>query len=237
MAGYDLAAMRTHARFLMRDPSGDAISNNDLRDYYINPAYQEWWRKYEERPAGSGLAGAVGPGERSVAVTLTAGKFNDVVYRVTMVDPIGGVIEFSTRRSEFNRVRHLQETEGRMGLPREWGFNNLATGGTPAQEIAFYPLADQIYTFNVYCKPALTLLSADGNNTVLDPVSACYVTRIAAYKAGLDLKLKPELLRAIVQPLPRWVKSHFNMAWLFEAKASERADAYGYVRVTEAANA
>lgn len=237
MAGYDLAAMRVHARFLMRDPNGDAITNNDLRDYYINPAYQEWWRKFEERPAGSAVSGVVNPGDRAVPVTLTAAKFNDVVYRTTMVDPIGGVIEFSTRRSEFNRVRYLQETEGRRGLPREWGFNNAVGGGTPAQEIAFYPLADQIYTFNVYCKPALTLLSADGNNTVLDPVSACCVTRIAAYKAGLDLKFKPEQLRAITRPLPRWVKSHFNMLWLFEAKASERTDVYGFARIEENARA
>ncbi len=236
MAGYDLAAMRAQLRFLIRDPNGDAITNNDVRDFYINPAYRDWWRRYEERPGALAVAGSINAGDRSVPVTLSQIKFNDVVYRVNMVDPVGGTLEFSTRRSEYNRVRYLQETEGRGGLPGQWGFNNAAAGGSPAQEIAFYPLADQTYAFNVYCKPALTALAGDATNTVLDPVSARYVTRIAAYRAGLDLKIPMQTLQACALPLPGWVKSHFNMAWLFESKSSDQRDAYGYARVVEPAH-
>jgi len=127
MAGYDLAAMRAQLRFLIRDPAGDAIVNNDVRDIYINPAYRDWWRRYEERPAGSVVNFLVGPGDRSVAIAGAAAKFNDVVYRITVLQPISAV-ELGIRKSEYNRIRFLQETEGRVGTPREWAAVPFAPG-------------------------------------------------------------------------------------------------------------
>ena len=227
---YDLAAMRAHARFLLRDPAGDAINNNDLRDFYLNPAYRDWWRRFEHRPANVPVVNLTNPGDRFAEFSLQAGKFNDVVYRMTLLD--AGSIEVGARRSEYNRVRYLQESEGAHGFPREWGALVTVSAGSAVLRAAFYPIPNDFLEYHVYCRPALTALAGDTTAVVLDNVSARYVTRIASYRAALDLKLDPNRIDAIIAPLPPWVKAHFNIDYQSQNKALPKQDAMGYELAT-----
>lgn len=231
---YDLNAMRAHGRILIRDPNGDAISDAEWRDNYINPAYEEWWRNFEERPGqlvGPGPA-TISPGMRTQGIPTPGGDFNDVVYRLTIQTatvPLGR--EEGVRQTEFNRIRDLQETEGRIGRPDQWAHAGLTTAGVPTHTFAFYPLPDQIYYVNLYGRPHVTLLGLGSDIAQIDPVSQRRVTRIASYRAGLDLKIRGQQLDAIIRPLPAWVRAHFAMDYSTQGKALDQADTRGYARI------
>lgn len=223
---YDLAAMRTHFRFLIADPSARAISNTDVRDSYLNPIYQDWFRRFERRPiAQAGISNIGAPGEKSSSVTDTL-VVNGILEHVTLTGPP----EQGLIRDEFNRIRWLQETEGASGQPELWGLDaKYAVGQNfPNLFLVWYPIPDQAYEFNAYVIPTLTLLAGDTTAVLLDPVSARFVTRVAAVRAAVDLGLSVSRQRAIVALLPPWVRGAFNMTWLIEDKPIAKQESLGY---------
>ena len=228
---FDLTAMRSLGRVLIGDSDGSAVSDNDWRDIYLNPAYREWWRRFEHRPGNAGFVVLWTAGIRSAEVPTPAGKFSDEIYRVTAEVPTTGA-EMSVRKSEMNRIRGLQESEHRRGAPDEWAAVPFVVGGALGMTFALYPLVDQPYYIHLYGRPSLAALTAGTDAAVLDPVSVRQLTRVAAYRAGLDLKIRSSRLEAIVAPLPPWVLAHFKIDLELDRKGRER-DQVGYAR-TEA---
>lgn len=225
---YDVDAMTLHLRTMIRDPNGDMLTSAEVRTDYLDVAYKDWWRRYEHRSAAGAISVTLNPGVRSIPIPgLT--RYNPELYSVQVTDPVSGV-EFGVRRSEYNRIRWLQETEGATGIPRQWGWANFSLAVT-GPEMALYPLADQAYTITSNFGLNPSTLTSGTSIVSITPVNARYVTRIAAYRAGIDLKLTPRILNAIIAPLPPWVKINFNMRYNAEFKATDRENALGYERV------
>lgn len=219
---YDVTAMTAHFKILIRDPGGNSLTDTQIRDDYLNPAYQDWWRRHERRR--SSIASSVNPGERQVSVA-SANLFNPNVLEVAIIDPTGGQINLAVKRSEWNRVRWLQETEHRIGMPRQWAWNASVSGGVPDNQVAFYPLADQYYDFFVRWTGPPTALTTGTQTVLIDPVSARYVTRLAAYRAAIDLKLSDRLLSTIAAPARAWIEVLSNMRYNIEQKTLPRDQA------------
>ena len=228
---YDVNAMTSHFRILIRDPNGDALDATQIRDEYLNPAYQDWWRRYEHRR--SFFSVQMSPGDRTTLLGGTPALYNSEVREVNIIDPVGGTITFGVKRSEYNRVRWLQETEAAIGLPRQWAWDNIsyATGGPG---IAWYPLPDQVYDFFIRYHAAPAALTLGTSLVLTDPVSARYITRLAAYRAALDLELPPRIAATIAAPIPTWVKVLFNIRYAIEGKVHDKQEALGYSRVEPA---
>ena len=110
----DLTAARAFVRFLIRDPNGRAISDTDLRDIYLNPAADEWWARFERRPGSSLVSLTYTANATSYDVGLT-GIVIDPATRIEAVELVAGTAQL--RRSEWNVIRALQESEGATGTP------------------------------------------------------------------------------------------------------------------------
>src|SRR5947209_4727738 len=113
----DLTAARAFVRFLIRDPNGRAISDTDLRDIYLNPAADEWWARFERRPGSSLVSLTYTANATSYDVGLT-GIVIDPATRIEAVELVAGTAQL--RRSEWNVIRALQESEGATGTPIAW---------------------------------------------------------------------------------------------------------------------
>lgn len=216
---YRLIEMRLHVRALIGDPDAKTVTDAQLRDDYINPSAIDWWRYFEDRPGFQSVGVAWLAGLRSEYLPMASSDRNQDVYRVTVSESLGGE-ELAMRRSEWNRVRWLQETEGAIGMPREWGAISFQNGGFGMQ-FAIYPLMSQQIYLYVYSKPSLApLLSGDFDTLPIDPLAARFVSRLAAYRLGLDLKLKDRLLKAILAPFPRWARDMLELEVQLDRKGT-----------------
>lgn len=223
---YDLAAMRNHFRFLVSDPRGLAITNNDVRDLYINPSYQDWFRRMERRP-GSFLTFSIPSGNK---VTSPATTGDQVIAAIEHCSLSVSGKELGLIREEFIRLRWLQETEGATGQPESWAVDPIFVDQQSwiDPQIATYPIPNATFTAALYIIQSLTLFSGDTSQALLDNVSARMVTRLAAFRAATDLGLPIERLKAIAAPLPTWAAAAFKMSWLIEEKPLPREVALSY---------
>lgn len=224
---YDNTAVRAMIRFLVRDPNADAINDTDLHNNYVLPAWQDWWFRFERRPRQN-MPGTVpltlGAGERSVAFSSTQIPFIELVEAVALIgydDGFGNTIAFSPSvshdltRTDFSRIRYLQESEGAVGEPRIWGAQ-ISDG--PIVTAWVYPLPDAGnnppttagYTVQIFGRGIAALTSGATVAMATDPVSARYVTRIAAFNLARSMGLPEKKRRAILAGLPGWVRVHFD---------------------------
>jgi len=224
---YNLGAMRSHFRFLIRDPNGDALTNNEVRDNYLLPAHQEYWRRFVRFPFLTLFTQAVALGDELVVFPVAL--FNtEIEY---CLRDIGGGNFAGLQRDEFNRIRYLQETEGATGAPSIYAPMRSSSAGAATTTVAIYPIADAAYSLDLYVEPvaAPATLPFDSSVLTADPVSARYVTRLAAYRAAVDLRLAPHIVRATVESLPRWLKTAFNIQHGFDDKPVPKEASVGYV--------
>jgi hypothetical protein len=212
---YDLAAMRADFRFYLDDRT-PVIADIDVRDKYLNPVARDWIRRFERRPGFMQGTFLTDPGVR--VTQIGAGEF---VEHVTQL--ISGREE-GLQRDEFLRLRFLQETEGATGRPRQFGYARTLASGLPLIEVALYPIPDDFYELRTYGLPLFTPLAGDTSALPLDPISARYVTRLAAYRAAIDLRRARTRILAIIQPLPEWARAQLNLQWLFEDKPWPKSD-------------
>lgn len=220
---YTLEMMRGHARALLNDPNADQLTNNELRDQYLNPAAKDWWRRFEDRPGQVTVGVNWLPGLRHEYLPVQSSDRNQDIYRVTVSLAFGSE-ELAMRRSEWNRVRFLQETEGGIGIPNQWACLSYANGGF-GMRFALYPLASQLVWMRVYSKPSLSDLVADHDALPFDPVAARYVTRLASYRLGIDLGVSDRVLKAILAPFPQWARDELKIDIQLDRKAREEDQA------------
>lgn len=220
---FDLTATISLVRFLTNIQVG-TITDNDVRDNYINPAMQDWFRRYERRP-GSIQQGITTTASQSYDYISAEPDVSFLIERVARrVTPQEFV---SMKRDEFNRLRFLQETEGAVNAPELWAAQyryDTSIVTTPFIEFAWYPIPDAAYLVDIYGQLSLTSLSAGTDAAPTDPISARYIARLAAYRLGIDFRLSSSRLEAIIFPLPAWVRAHDNMQRLFDSKAADPED-------------
>ena len=208
----NLTEARAQVRLMIRDPNGRAISDNSLRDDYINPSYLDWWLRFERRPSYVLGAGTVYTAN-SLFVFYSAGSgtFIDPSFRIEALEISTGTRQVT--RAQWNKVRKLQETEGATtgtaGGVGVWAGTYLYASGTADFAVAFYPVPTVGVTFQLFggfppstaFGPNLFLsLGTDLMN--VDPLAARWICRLAAHRASVALNRPAPSFRAILAGMP-----------------------------------
>lgn len=242
---FDNTAVRALIRFLVRDPNADAINDTDLHNNFVLPAWRDWWFRMERRPRlllpGSGVL-QLGPDSRSGAFGTGGVPYIELIEAATLSgydDGSGGLIPFvpavdhDLTRTDLNRIRYLQESEGAVGEPRNYAsqvVGSSLTSGTVY--LWFYPISDAGnnppttagYQVVAYGRGNATLASGATVCMTTDPVSSRYVARMAAFNLARYLDVPVRKRNAILIGMPRWVRVHFDIDRFLHAPSSDAAD-------------